>query len=396
MQKAENIKIKSIEKNDSLRAILDSSLDGIMAFESYYDENGQIIDFIFTLANKEACNIINMKEEDLLGKRLSETLSGNFIPLPSLHNQTLFENYKEVVLTGKSKTFEFYFDSNGIKDWFKNKSVKLNNGFVCTFAIVTKEKYFQEKLKEEVETQIQKQTKQEQIIIQQSKMAALGEMIGAIAHNWRQPLNTVSLLTVTISERLKTIKLSKEQKEYFERWVVKVNKQLKFMSQTIDDFKNFYKPNEDYKEIELKNVIKKLISLLDLQFNIYNIKIKIDIPNNISLICLENQLQQALLNILLNSKDAILSNNIENGQILISARKRDSFICLHIQDNGGGIKDNSILERIFEPYFTTKTHDNGTGIGLYMTKIIIEQNLGGSIEVQNLEEGLEFIICLPL
>ncbi len=396
MQKAENAKIKSIEKNDSLRAILDSSLDGIMAFESYYDENGQIIDFIFTLANKEACNIINMKEEDLLGKPLSKTLSGNFIPLASLNNQTLFENYKEVVLTGKSKTLEFYFDNNGIKDWFKNKSVKLNDGFVCTFAIVTKEKYFQEKLKEEVETQIQKQTKQEQIIIQQSKMAALGEMIGAIAHNWRQPLNTVSLLTVTITEKLKAIKLSKEQKEYFERWVAKVNKQLKFMSQTIDDFKNFYKPNENYKEIELKNVIKKLVSLIELQFNIYDIKIKIDIPNDISFICLENQLLQALLNILLNSKDAILSNSIENGQVIISAKKQDSFICLHIKDNGGGIKDNSILERIFEPYFTTKTHDNGTGIGLYMTKIIIEQNLGGSIEVQNIEEGLEFIICLPL
>jgi PAS domain-containing protein len=139
-----------IKKTNTLKAILNSSINGIMAFDSYYDENGEIIDFIFTMANIEACKIVNLKEEQLLGQKLSQIHSGNFKPLDSLDGETLFESYKEVVLTGESKTLEFYFESDGIKEWFRNKSVKHENGFVCTFEIITKEKLFQEELEQKV------------------------------------------------------------------------------------------------------------------------------------------------------------------------------------------------------------------------------------------------------
>ena len=135
--------------------------------------------------------------------------------------------------------------------------------------------------------------------------------------------------------------------------------------------------------------------MINYQFRLSNIQIKIDIPFSISLVCLENQLQQAIINMLVNSKDAILNSNVKNGFILISAKKNKSSIELIIQDNGKGILDKKVLNYIFDPYFTTKIKSHGTGIGLYMTKIIIEQNLGGKIKVKNMDDGLRFKIKLP-
>lgn len=392
-----NINTKKNKKNPSeklndFKVILDCSFCGIMAFDAFYDKKGELIDFIITVANRQACKIVNFKEEELVGKRLSEILKGNFKPLETLEGRTLFDNYKEVVLTGKSKSLEFYFQGDGLNEWFRNKAVKYNNGFVCTFEIITKEKFFQKQLEERVNQEVEKQRKQEKLLIQQSKMAAMGEMIGAIAHNWRQPINTVSLLCVAMENRFDNSKISKD---YLDKWIDKMNKQINFMSQTIDDFRNFYSPKEEYKKIFLKQTILKIVSLINYQFRLSNIQINIDIPSSISLVCLENQLQQAIINMLVNSKDAILNSNVKNGFILISAKKNKSSIELIIQDNGKGILDKKVLNYIFDPYFTTKIKSHGTGIGLYMTKIIIEQNLGGKIKVKNMDDGLRFKIKLP-
>jgi PAS domain S-box-containing protein len=385
-----------IQKTNYLKAILDSSLDGIMAFDSLYDENGEIIDFIYTMSNKKACSIVKLREEELIGQRLSKMLSGNFIALDSLNGQSLFDIYKEVVLTGESKSLEFYFESNGIKEWFRNKTVKYEDGFICTFEIITEEKYFQEKLEQKleqkVEEEMKKRFKQERLLIQQSKMATMGEMMAAIAHNWRQPLNTISLLSASITKKLLNSKLTKD---YIDNWIIKMNNQVNFMSQTIDDFRNFYKPEEEFKKVSLKKIISKVISLINLQLNINNIKIEANIPESILIMCLENQLQQALINILINSKEAIISKNIINGMILLSASEDDSFVNLIIQDNGGGIEKEENFTSIFEPYFTTKANSHGTGIGLYMTKIIIEQNMKGKIETKNINNGFEFTIKIP-
>ena len=381
-----------LSKNNELKAILDSSLSGILALESYYDEKGEIVDFIFTMVNKEACRIIDLKEEQIIGQRLSKIHSGNFKPLDSLNGETLFDNYKRVVLSGESKMLEFYFESDGIKDWFRNKVVKNNDGFVCTFEVITQEKKLQQKLEEKVKEEIEKQRNQEKILLQQSKMAAMGEMIGAIAHNWRQPLNTLSLLCIGLINQFENFSLNKN---YLNKWMQRINKQLTFMSDTIDDFKNFYKPKEDFKQINLKDTISKIISLIQYELKLNKIKVNIDISDSIFLVCLENQLHQAIINILLNAKDAILENNIKDGEIVICARRTTSSVILTIEDNGGGIKDIDILKRIFEPYFTTKQDSNGTGVGLYMSKIIIEQNLNGKIGVKNINKGLKFKIKIP-
>ena len=381
-----------VRKNNELKAILDSSLSGIIALESYFDEKGEIVDFIFTMINKEASKIIDLKEEQVIGKRLSTVHSGNFKPLDSLNGNTLFDNYKEVVLSGESKMLEFYFESDGIKEWFRNKVVKNSNGFVCTFELITQEKELQQKLEQKVKEEVEKQRNQEKILLQQSKMAAMGEMIGAIAHNWRQPLNTLSLLCIGLINQFENFSLNKN---YLAKWMQRINKQLTFMSNTIDDFKNFYKPKEDFKEINLKDTIFKIVSLIQYELKLNKIKVNIDICDSIFLVCLENQLHQAIINILLNAKDAILENDIKDGKIIIYATKTNTSTILTIEDNGGGIKNIDILKRIFEPYFTTKQDSNGTGVGLYMSKIIIEQNLNGKISVKNINKGLKFKISIP-
>jgi signal transduction histidine kinase len=166
-------------------------------------------------------------------------------------------------------------------------------------------------------------------------MAAMGEMIAAIAHNWRQPLNTVSLLCVAITNKFNSSNLSKD---YLNEWLLKINKQIDFMSQTIDDFRNFYKPQEEFKKISIKESILKIVSLLNTDFKVNGIDIKIDIEDSIYLICLENQLKQALINILINAKDAIKNNNIENGEIFISVKKNKSSVEILIQANSRSMR----------------------------------------------------------
>ena len=387
-----NAQEELLKTNNELKAILDSSINGIIALDSHYDEKGEIVDFIFTMANKEACRITKLSEKQLIGEKLSKIHDGNFIPLESLNGNSLFDKYKEVVLSGETQMLEFYFEHNGIKDWFRNKVVKYNDGFVCTFEIITQEKQLQENLIQKVKEEVEKQRNQEKILLQQSKMAAMGEMIGAIAHNWRQPLNTLSLLCISLVNEFENSSLNKN---FITKWMQRVNKQLTFMSETIDDFRNFYKPKEEFKEINLKNTITKIISLIEYELKLNKIKVKINIPESINLISLENQLHQAIINILLNAKDAILEKKIRNGEIIINGKKTLSSIILTIEDNGGGMEDSNILKRVFEPYFTTKLDSNGTGVGLYMTKIIIEQNLNGKITVKNINNGLRFKINIP-
>lgn len=374
-----------------LKAVLDSSLDGIMAFESVIDKNNyEIVDFIFKLSNIEACKIVNMKEEYLLGKSLKDIMPGNFEPLNTLDGRSLFEIYKEVVNTGKTKKIEFYFEHHGIKEWFSNKIVKFENGFVCTFSVITELKRTQKELSEKIEYEVKKRRENEEVLLHQSKLASMGEVLSSVAHNWRQPLNTTSLLVSSLNSKLE---FSQEiDNDYIEEWSNKLNIQLKYMSQTIDDFRNFFKQDENKTNFNLEKSLYYMISLLIPEFDIHNILVKIDSSREIEIFSFERQLQQAILNILNNSKDALVLNNIKKPLIKIELKEENENILIIISDNAGGISDSNIFSKILEPYFTTK--EGGTGVGLYITKTIISKNLDGKIEYFNSKDGLTFKIIL--
>ncbi len=228
----------------------------------------------------------------------------------------------------------------------------------------------------------------QQLLIQKSKMASMGEMIGNIAHQWRQPLAQLSGIFLDIETAQNHKELTQK---YLEKRTDQANDLLEYMSKTIDDFKEFYNPNIEEKEFSILFAIQHAIKIVDSSLQFYDISIQIDIDKSLRIVGLSNEFSQVILNIISNAKDVAIQRKIKNPQIKIYNEIKNNKIYIHIEDNCGGIEKN-ISEKIFEPYFTTK-YKYGTGIGLYMCKIIIESKMGGKIYVKNTKEnGTKFTI----
>ncbi|MDN5113805.1 sensor histidine kinase [Aliarcobacter butzleri] len=236
------------------------------------------------------------------------------------------------------------------------------------------------------------------ILYQQSKMAAMGEMIGNIAHQWRQPL---SIITTATSGMVLQKQMGVLTDEFFFEASNRINTSSQYLSQTIDDFRNFFIPNKEKSKVNLIEIFKKTLDLISAQFSSKDIEIIKNIEG-VEFESYENELIQALINILNNSRDELIKKDGERF-IFVDAFEKDNFINITIKDNAGGvIKEN--LDKIFEPYFTTKYKSQGTGIGLYMTEEIITKHLNGTICVENVEFtynekeyfGAEFTIRIDL
>jgi signal transduction histidine kinase len=260
-------------------------------------------------------------------------------------------------------------------------------------------KYVSNFLEQKFRQYKQELSKKQTILHQQSKMASMGEMIGNIAHQWRQPLSTITTAATGM-------KLQKEFGEFndeiFYDSVDKINASAQHLSKTIDDFRNFFSPNKTKTQFDLKNTFSTALDLISAQFNAKEIKI-IKHIENIQLNTYENELIQALINILNNARDELikLPNSIER-LIFIDTYIEDGNVIIEIKDSAGGVPSD-IIDRIFEPYFTTKHKSNGTGIGLYMTEEILVKHLKADIEVYNQEykyndkfyKGAVFKITIP-
>ena len=216
---------------------------------------------------------------------------------------------------------------------------------------------------------------QKELLVHQSKLASMGEMIGNIAHQWRQPLTHLSYILMNI-EVLDT------QKERRKK-VQEANKQLEFMSQTIDDFKDFYAPDNEKVSFSLAKETQEVIDLMQLK----GIDVELKIFQNQEIFNYKNQYKQVLLNLLSNAKEALIERDIKSPRISIMIDKHT----LQVQDNAGGILVGDI-QKIFEPYFSTK--ENSSGIGLYMSKMIVEKNMGGRLSVENNQKGALFSLYL--
>ena len=251
-----------------------------------------------------------------------------------------------------------------------------------------------ETLQERVEKESQKLLEKEKILIQQSKMAMMGEMIGAIAHQWRQPLNA---LGITIQDIEVAYKFGELNDEYLANYKKQSMCIIQTMSNTIDDFKNFFSPNKKQEEFYIEDAISEVLKILEAQLRLNGIEVIMDGDDESkhSHTCFKNELKQVILNLLANAKDALLEKKRERSFIKIDILKTDKGCQVSIEDSAGGVSED-IVGKIFEPHFTTKSADKGTGIGLYLSKDIVENHLNGKLEVENTQNGAKFTIFLPV
>lgn len=252
------------------------------------------------------------------------------------------------------------------------------------------------KLKKKLHKQKSKNEVQEHIILHNSKTSVMGEMIGALAHQWRQPLNIIatSMINMETKAELGTLNLNDIQ-----RINTKINSTLHLLSKTIDDFRNFFLNSHSQQSINLVDVINSTISIVKTQFESHNIQINLfyDQSDNYEFMGYYNEMRQVFLNLLTNSKDAIEINkkniNENTGVINITLQKKENYILVKFCDNGGGA-DEKICKKIFNPYFSTKFAEQGTGIGLFMVKNIIEKLHKGTIQAYNFNDGFCFEVKL--
>jgi len=252
---------------------------------------------------------------------------------------------------------------------------------------IDEKKEASKKLTALVQKEVAKNQEKQKLLIQQNKLAAMGEMIGAIAHQWRQPLNNISLIIHFIRDNV-------GNKEFIDNilhdYVERAKKQITYMSETIDDFRDFYKPSKTKEVFNVKEAIEATLSIMQTQIDKNKIEVAL-YGDSLFVDSYENEFKQAILNILSNAKDAILTQKEKDssfdGKIVINICQNS--ITLY---NNGGYASVEVLERMFEPYFTTKFENKGTGIGLYMTKTIIENNMNGELKAENIDDGVIFTI----
>lgn len=347
------------EKNSNFRNLLDSTMESIII----HDENRKIIDI-----NQSGVRLFKVNDKaEVSGRRITD-----FVPeyeLAKLQDAIQHKSNEPYEIDLKKSDGEIFPAlTSGRNMIIEGKQVRI--GTVLDL------------------TQIKQK---DQLLFQQSRQAAMGEMIGHIAHQWRQPLNALGLLLQNIYYSYESGELDKEQ---LERSMEKGQMLMQNMSNTIDDFRNFFKPNKEVKHFRLSEAINSAADLVSASYKNNNIDLELTLDDELMLDGYPNEFAQVLLNILSNAKDALHSKGIRDAHVRIKSYNMDETVMVEIDDNAGGI-DNAIIKKIFEPYFTTKLQDAGTGIGLYMSKMIIENNMHGKITAANTEYGAKFIISMP-
>jgi len=242
-------------------------------------------------------------------------------------------------------------------------------------------------LEQTVQEEIQKRETQEKILMQQSKQAAMGEMIDAIAHQWKQPINVINMYIDLLIYDYEDEKISKS---YIEEFQNKSFFQIQHMINTLDEFRDFFRPNKKIVEFNLKDNIKKVLLLLQDELIKNAITVTEEIEENLFISGNENEFKHIIINLINNSKDAFHEKNIQDKKIQIKLSVNDENKIITLQDNAGGIPEN-IIDNIFKPNVTTKKE--GTGVGLYLSSQIA-QKLGGNLSVKNIEDGVIFTLVI--
>lgn len=241
-------------------------------------------------------------------------------------------------------------------------------------------------LENRVSEEVKKNKEQEHMLILQNRLAAMGEMLSFIAHQWKQPLNAIGLIAQGLQEDCGS---GDYTKEYVLGEINLIMEIIKHLSNTVDDFRSFIKTDTQCCQCKLSDVIKRIVNIIKPSFREKSIAIETEFIDDPEIYCMTNQLMHALINIINNARDALLERKVKSPKVTIVVDRYVEKARITIRDNAGGI-DEQILNSIFEPYVTTKKE--GSGIGLYMSRLLVEKNMNGRIYARNTEEGAEFVI----
>jgi len=339
-----------------------------VAFET---QNGMTItdkNHTILQVNKAFTAITGYEANEVIGKTPAILKSG-------IHNKTFYRNMKKSLnekgfwndeiqnLTKDGKIVKENLTIQSVVD--DDKEVLY---YVASFTDITLQKEIEERLRQK-----------ESMLIQQSKMAAMGEMLENIAHQWRQPLSLISSISSGILLKKEYGLLVDEKDEI--KYLNQINDATTYLSQTIEDFRNFFKPNNQCVVFNTIDIYNKTLKLVNIKFKSLQIKVIKDIQD-IKVLSFENELMQILINILKNAQDALETKTNQERIIFINIYKDKDNAIIKIKDNAGGIP-NDIINKIFDPYFTTKHQSQGTGIGLYMSMEMITKHIKGTMSVKN-------------
>lgn len=361
-----SLEIKLIEQN-KLDNVLLNNIKSAIFWES---NEGLILG-----SNNVLCKILNLKKDEIIGKYIQDIMPEVY---KLVSNVEKFIDEIETKLINTARTPVDVLIRR--KQYFNNKNELA--GVVTTITNITDLKKLEK----------QKQ-KNEQFIIQRSKLSEIGEMVTSIAHQWKTPLVEISAIAQELQYKRKKVEISKEDTNVF---VNDIMTQVHYMTDTIDDFRNFIKPSVKESKFSIKKAIKELLNIIEhnIKYNYISIEIHYENDKDYIVFGYPNELKQSILNVINNAKDSIIKRKeIEtiDGNISLHVKDSSEKVCISVIDNGVGIKKDE-LETIFGPFVTTK--DKGDGFGLYMAKLIIEDKMGGSIHAVEVEDGANILICI--
>ena len=343
----------------------------------------------YVACNKHFADFLGYGKDDILGKKASDICPSDCVEEYTKKDMELFQNphkaqrYEFVLPSFTGETRNVIFHKNALLDtdgeaW----------GIIGCIKDITEHRHrqnsleeFNRELQQRVEKEIADKMQKDKLLVEQSKNALMGEMIGVIAHQWRQPLNAVAIIAQELKLDNDDGELTKEAVEYYSKKLVSL---VEHMNSTIDDFRSFFKRGEPHKS-SVVGILQESIRLLSGELKVNSISVKIN-GDDFELFTNTSELKQVFINLLVNAKDQINSVMPKSREIAICLDKEANSI--EVADYAGGVCE-SIIKSVFEPYVSTKG-EKGTGIGLYMVKMIVEDRMGGKISVTNKDGGACF------